>query len=456
MKKILRNQRGVALLMIMTAILFLTVIYGDFTFDSKISRLKATNILDRAQAKLLAESGLQMAMTRLRLYKEAYNTIQNNANLKQAVPAQLLNQLWEVPYIFPIPVGEGASRSVKDTVDKFQKESIIDGEMRVTVQNISNRLNLNMLRYDMQKIAAEAQQGNDQDRDDDQYRQGGARDYNNQNDFSVDQALFMTMKRLVDEKKEKDDAFSDRYGNLDYQDLFTNLKFYMSDFGTSTRDPLFGEAEQTFQRAPLTPKFGPMTSASEIYAIPGWDDQLIELIQNEFSVYPTTQIDLNKITANFLSILFPNLTQDQIKRFFDDKNAENNPIFFNTVGDLKKYLVETERMVDDDYFDARMEMFQKKGVTFGSNPNLFKVVSEGIFNRATYTLVATVVLPKQENLQGGNQGGNNQGGAQGGNNQGGNNQTGNNQVGNNQNNTNNTQNQTTQLLEPRIIEISVN
>jgi general secretion pathway protein K len=397
MKKILSNERGIALMMILTSILFLTVIYGDFTFDSKISRLKATNIMDRSQAKLLAESGLQMAMTRLRLYKEAFNTIQNNQNLRNAVPAQLLNQLWEIPYMYPIPVGEGAGRVAKDAIDKFQKESVIDGEMRVTVQNISNRLNLNMLRIDMQKLTLANQQGNDQDRDDDsEYTSSATRDDNTRTDFSVDTALYQTMKRLVDEKKEKDDAFNDRYGSLDYQDLFTNLKFYMSDFGTSNIDPLFGEAEQVFVKVPMTPKFGPMTSASELYAIPGWDDQLIELIQNEFSVYPTTQIDLNKITGNFLKILIPGLNDDTVKKFFDEKNNEQDPKNFNSLGDFKKFVTQDMDMISEADFDERIKMFEKKGITFGSNPNMFKVISEGIFNRSTYTLVATVILPKQE------------------------------------------------------------
>ncbi len=395
MKHILSNQRGVALMMIMTAILFLTVIYGDFTFDSKISRLKATNILDRSQAKLLAESGLQMAMTRLRLYKEAYNTIQGNPNMKAAVPAQLLNQLWEVPYIYPVPVGDGAGRAVKDTIDKFQKESLLDGEMRVTVQNISNRLNLNMLRIDMQKLAAE-QQKTETDPEEDPYKDNATKDLNNQSDFSVDQALFQTMKRLVDEKKEKDDAFGDRYGSVNYQDLFTNLKYYMSDFGTLNRDPNFGEAENVFQKMPMTPKFGPMTSAGELYAIPGWDDQLIELIQNEFSVYPTTQIDLNRVTANFLKILFPTLNDDEIKKYFIEKESTAEPLIINSVSDFRKYWVEAGGPLEESYFDDRIKMFEAKGISFSSNPNMFKVISEGIFNRSTYTLVATVMLPTQE------------------------------------------------------------
>jgi hypothetical protein len=48
-------------------------------------------------------------------------------------------------------------------------------------------------------------------------------------------------------------------------------------------------------------------------------------------------------------------------------------------------------------FDERMKLFESKGVSFGSNPNLFRVVSEGVYNRSVYTLVAYVVLPTQDN-----------------------------------------------------------
>ena len=48
-------------------------------------------------------------------------------------------------------------------------------------------------------------------------------------------------------------------------------------------------------------------------------------------------------------------------------------------------------------FNDRIEKFTKAGITFGSNPNLFKVVAEGILNRSTYTLVAYVYMPKQDN-----------------------------------------------------------
>jgi type II secretory pathway component PulK len=391
LKKILNNERGIALMMIMTAIILLMAIYGEFTFESKISRIKATNILDRSQAKLLAESGLQLAVARLRLYKEAYNKVQGNENAKNMVPAQLLNQLWEVPFIFPIPVGKNANSALKATVEKFTKETFLEGEMKVSIQNISNRLNLNLLRIDMATY--------DPDKMDENRSTLNMADNAILSDVSVDQSLFFLLKRLVDEKKEKDEGFEDRYGNINYQEMVTTLKYFMSDYQSMNQDPLAGEAESLFQRVPLTPKYGPLGSASELYAIPGWNDELIELIQNEFSVYPSAQIDFNKLTANMIRILIPNMTEDAIREFFLWRDDPEQPKFLNTKEDLKKYIVTQEKLMSETDFDNRLKLFEEKGISFGSNPNLFKIVSEGSYNRSNFTLVAYVILPKQSTNQ---------------------------------------------------------
>ncbi|MFP5385228.1 MAG: general secretion pathway protein GspK [Bacteriovoracia bacterium] len=392
LKHILGSERGIALMMIMTAIILLMAIYGEFTFESKISRLKATNILDKSQAKLMAESGLQLAVTRLRLYKEAYNKVQGNPSAKNMVSSQLLNQLWEVPFIFPIPLGGNANMALKETVNKFTEDTFLDGEMKVSIQNISNRLNLNMLRIDMTKFNP------DPNADDGQDENSALNMADNAilSDVSVDQSLYFLLKKMVDDKKEKDEAFEDRYGNINYQEMLTTLKYFMSDYQSMNQDPLAGEAEANFQKVPLTPKFGPLSSASELYAIPGWNDELIELIQNEFSVYPSMQIDFNKLTANMLKILIPNLTEDEVREFFLWRDDPEQPQFLNSKADFKKYIVDQERLMNETDFEERMKLFEQKGITFGANPNLFKIVSEGSYNRSTFTLVAYVLLPKNE------------------------------------------------------------
>ena len=375
-------------MMIMTSIILLMAIYGEFTFDSKISRIKATNIMDKSQAKLLAESGLQLALTRLKLYKEAFNKVQSNQNAKSLVTPQLINQLWEVPFVYPIPVGKEATVAFKDTVSKFENESFLQGEMRVTIENISSRMNLNLIR--IRKIGSIS--GESAEDDTAATSVLNISDTGIMSNVSVDQSLYFLLKKLVEDKKSKDIGFEERYENLNYQELFSNLKFFISDF-QSYNAP---DAPARFNDLGMTPKFGPLSSGSELYSIPGWNDELIELIKNEFSVYPSTQIDLNKITANMLKILIPNITDDAISDFFLWRDDPESPKFINTKADFKRYVVDQERLMTDGAFEERMQLFEKRGITFGSNPNLFKIISEGNFNRSTYKLIAYVVLPKPD------------------------------------------------------------
>jgi hypothetical protein len=214
----------------------------------------------------------------------------------------------------------------------------------------------------------------------------------------------------------------------------------MSDLGSMTQDPLADFAEATFQRIPLTPKYGPLSSSSELYVIPGWNDELIELIQNEFSVYPTAQIDFNKLTANMLRILIPTMGEEAIQDFFIWRDDPNQPKFINSEIDFKKYIVDQERLMNDTDFDDRMKLFKQSGVTFGSSPNLFKVISVGTYNRSIYTLVAYVLLPKNmpQTTPNPNPPPNPNG------------------TGNPPGVSTTPSNQTSQLLEPRVLEIQIN
>lgn len=167
----------------------------------------------------------------------------------------------------------------------------------------------------------------------------------------------------------------------------------MSDPQTLTQDPMAGEAEASFNKVPLEPKFGPLGSSSELYVIPKWNDELVEMINNEFSVYPSSQIDFNKITANMLRILIPNINDDEVRDFFLWRDDTEAPQAINSKEDFKKYVVTTSSLMKEADFDERMKQFEDKGFSFGPNPTQFKIISEGTYNRANYTLVAFVVLP---------------------------------------------------------------
>ena len=116
LKFILQNDSGVAIIMVLSAIVLLTTIMMNFSFESNINRIKAYNIENKGQAKLTAESGLQFAMVRLRLYQEAFNYLETNKAAKDFATPEVLNSIWNFPFVYPIPV--------TNKMNAIQKESI--------------------------------------------------------------------------------------------------------------------------------------------------------------------------------------------------------------------------------------------------------------------------------------------------------------------------------------------
>ncbi len=466
MKHPLKNESGVALIMVMTALLVLMALWGEFTFESKLSRIKTTNMLDKSQSRLLAESGIELAMTRLKIYKEAYNLWSKNESARSSVSIQMINQIWEIPFVYPIPQMPNIGAQVKAAIDEFQKESLLEGEMKISVQNISNKLNLNMIRLSSLKnqtggSLAGAQGGGDGG--DSGGAEGGGSSEQDAN-FSMEQQLVNHLVLRLREKGEEDENFRDRFGNIDPQQLVANLKFYISDKNprrenSTAIDMLMDNSEQLFQEAKVNPKYGPLSSFSEIYLIPGWDDAIVDLMKNEFDVFPVVMIDLNKITENMLRLLIPTINLDEVKEFFTWRDNPEEPQFFNTLEDFKRYIVEIGNILSETAFDDQFNKYKAQGIQFGAAPTLFRILSEGTMNRSKTTLVATVSMPVQaNNTQGGQQGGQTTGGqtagagATAGATAG---QTGGQTAGQPGGQAGG-ENQSTQLLEPRIIELQVN
>lgn len=470
MKKLLNNESGIALLMVSTAIVILSTIMINFTFDSKVNKIQAYNIEDRAKAKLTAEAGLKFAMVRLRLYKEAFNFLEKNQSAKDVAGPEVINSIWNFPFVYPIPITGQMNAIQKESLNDFMESAVLDGNMRLTIQNISNRINLNMLRISAIEQAKNQNQNG-------QNSQRGQDDENEA--FSPEAQLYKTLEGAIQRKSENDEAFANRYYGMDIQQLVDVLVTYLSD-PDETRRP----GENFFVDEDLKPKSAPMASWSEMYALPLWTDELIELIQRDFTVHGAIMIDLNNITSQTLRLLLPQILDEDIEDFFEYKNNPDNPVFFSDLKQFKDYWVNTANVIAEKDFDEIFQKFEAQGIKFGPSPTIFEIVSEGIVNRATYKITAYVSIPakpekkvkdptdidgdgvknqddddmdgdgipndEDDDIDGDgilNQDDNTPNGQS--------QQPGSNPPGNGQNN-NNQNKQKTQLLEPRIIEIFIN
>lgn len=380
LQKILKNEKGIALLLVITAIVLLTSIMMSFSFDTNVNKLKAYNIEDRGQARLTAEAGVKFAMARLRLYQEAFNYVEKNPSVKDFAKPQMLNSIWNFPFVYPIPISSKMNQIQKDAINKFQEGTFLEGQMRLVITNISNRINLNMLRVSLMEVENQNNGNN----------QGGSQNTEEDEEYAIETQLVKSLKFSIERKSIKDDYFSSLYMGVDPVVLVNILMVNASDPASLNDD---GGARGMFDEIGSNPKRAPFSSWSEVYSLPGWDDELVELIKNEFTVHGAIMIDLNKMTEKLLRLLIPNINDEEVKDFFKYRDDPEAPKFFNSIDDFKNYIVNIGTIMSSDNFDERIKKFEAKGLKFGPSPSLFKVISTGTKGRATYTLTTYVVMP---------------------------------------------------------------
>ncbi|MFZ4713514.1 MAG: general secretion pathway protein GspK [Bacteriovoracaceae bacterium] len=379
----IKDERGVAILMVLSAVTLLTAILSDFVFETKLNKLKTYNSQDKYQSRLNAESGLRFAMARLKMYQEAFNMIQKNEAAKGRIKQEDLNLIWNIPFVYPIPQTKDVSIIQRSAIEEFEKNTVLQGELKLEIINASQLLNVNIL-----KISSLVEKKKPQSGDSTSTDTEGEPD----KEFTLDSQLVTMLKEGIEKKRESDEDFNNRYADKDALELIGAIKHYVSD-QDSYEDPYTQSLNANYASHDVIAKHAPLSSLSEMYLIDGWDDQIVDLISNELTVHGAVLIDLNKITNKTLKILLPSLDEEQVKEFFKYRDDPKDPKFFNTLDDFKKYVVGTANFMTEGAFSERMKKFEQAGLKFGAAGTLFKVMSTGSYNRASYTLTAFVTIP---------------------------------------------------------------
>jgi len=402
LKKTLRNEQGIALLLVMGVISILTFILAEFTFETKLNKIKIYNQQDKIQARLNAEAGLNFALAKMRLYQEGRNKIEKDENLKSAFPSSDLEAILTEPFVFPIPVPQKANIIQRTAVDEFLKKTIFNGEVSITFNKVSGFLNPNGLRLKPATTPGSGlgqikeEQDEAQAKSDDQQQQQGEKKPNTPAYVVIEKKLVETLQRLIKDKNDNDEEFHTRYANVDSNYLVQELKYYVNDRGSYQGSDL-QEIEAKFSQKNVTPKFAPLSSIDELYNLPSWDDALVDLVKDRMSVHEVSVIAVNELTLEDLKILFPAINNIQIEEFFKYRDGDVDKKIkgkkFKNAEDFKRVITGELNIVTDSEYNERINSLKSAGLVIDTSGKLYKVTSRGTMNNAVVNLIAYVDLP---------------------------------------------------------------
>jgi type II secretory pathway component PulK len=320
-KKLITDQRGVALFMVLAAMATLAIFVGEITYTAAINQKLAYDRLDQIKAQALAKSGLRIALLRIRAYDEIRKTVSSMAGavgadaaaVNSVVPKAILEKIWSEPITIPFS-GDVSSlpSSARDALLKFRKDSGMEGKLYISIQAQSSRFNLNSTVAAFAPTPTPSPSPTSAGATTGGTTTGGPAPDPSSTPaaYDVEQARNLLVNQLKDtfaQKFQDDEKFRDRYRNLRIEDL---------------ADEILGWSDLTYpsqraQSSNIPFKQAPFYHVSELHYLPSVDDEIYDLIAPQYTAGVNSQINVNTITETVLRALVPSMTAEERKKFFD-------------------------------------------------------------------------------------------------------------------------------------------
>ncbi|MCY4524273.1 MAG: type II secretion system protein GspK [Halobacteriovoraceae bacterium] len=373
------HEKGVAILTVMSSIVFLTLILASLTYETELNQIKTYNIQDKFQAKLTAESGINFALAKLKIYQKARNIIEKRKN--SPITSGDLQSVLALPFVYPPTLPKDANIIQKNALEEFIEDTVLKGNLSVTINPVSGFLNPNNLRI------KQSEDNKDE-----------AEDEENKIVAYTEQQFINTLDKLIEEFKEdeKYEAYKIELENMDPYMMVKELKFFVNSF-ESFYDDEKADLMSLYSEKNATPKHAPLSSLSELYLLQGWNDLIIDAMKKRMNVHQVSIIPINELTEGQLKVFFPDITKEQLKEFFAyrDGDVENdrqaNP--FTSVEDFKDMIVGQLGAISEGDFSTLVSDLNAANIRFGVAGALYQVISRGEYGRSVYTIKAFIKLP---------------------------------------------------------------
>jgi type II secretory pathway component PulK len=373
--------------MVLAAVAMLSTLVIEFTYTTQIRQTIAYGDLDQTKAHYIAKSALKISLLRLKAYqqiKELVKTLGGSA--AQAVPKSLLNKVWNFPFFYPIPTNiPGMSTSDKETIEKFQKNSGIDGSFSALIESESSKYNLNLLLPGFTLTASNLPPPSNSPPP--SSLPLTAASYNAD---TAQKSLSTYLNNVILQKSEVDPDFGSLYRDFRVDDLL---------------DQITGWADRSYERRTsvgldkVQMKRAPFYSVSELHHLPNMDDDLYKLFAPTLTTSITSGININTMQDSTLRALVPQLNVEEVKEFFKFRDSEEQDNQFGSETDFYKYLEKFTAAFKNNQpaLDQLKKDLLDRGINLVVDEFQFKITVQAKSGSATRTIEAWVTLESAMN-----------------------------------------------------------
>lgn len=282
--KILRNNKGMALIFAITAVLLISYIAMEVSYDSLVEYNVNVNSLNRLKAYYAARSGVELSLLRIKTYQQA----QSMFGKQLGGQSEMLDEIWSFPFAWPVPIPENLNGVDKDAIKSTLKESIMDASYVVTIEDEGSKIDLNDL-VSPSKVLKES-----------------------------------THRRLLEmfQNKMKNDLdFQRKYGSFRFEELINNIADWQSKSRLGANG---GDKRQAYQGYPESfPPSRAFRSVQELRLVPGMNEDFYEILEPAITIYGMKGINPNLASKEILKSLDPEITDEIADAIIKRRNDPN-------------------------------------------------------------------------------------------------------------------------------------
>lgn len=343
--KVLKNQRGIALMMAIFTFVLVSSISMELLEETQVEYITASQGVNRLKAYYAAKTGVELGLLRILIYKKAL------ALAGDAIPdPSILTQIWQFPFVWPPVLGDNISRVSRDLVETSVKESLIDTQIAVTISSEGSKIDINDLGSPSKALA---------------------------------ESTHKQILRIFENKVQNDEAFEELYGGFDFNELVNNLADWVDEDrdGRNRGDEASLYAELKSEELPPNQ---PFKTIKELHMVAGMTDDLYEVLAPHITVYGVAGIQVNSASKEVLRSIDAEITEEVADEILKHIADTENGGPFSKEEDFIKF-------VQDQGVELDSEKLKENGIPliFGTDIN-FRLVANGAVGNTTREIVAIV------------------------------------------------------------------
>lgn len=385
-----RDSSGIALFMVLSAVSVLAILVGEFSYIAQVGQMIAYGGMDQTKTHYMAKGALKLSLLRLKAFQQVNLFVSKMGGGAgggaSMVPKGLLDKIWQEPLFFPIPTNiPGISAADKDGIEKFQKQSEMEGKFSALIESESSKYNLNLLLPGF--MASPTPTGTTTPETQASGTppappvQGGAQTFTAE---GARENLKTYLATIVDQKILSDPDFSSQYRDLRMDDIMDNISGWV-DRKHEMRTNLNVER--------IGMKGAPFYSLSELHMIPTIDDDLYALFSPTLTVSTTGGINVNTINETVLRAFLPMMTKDEVKEFFKYRDSTEQDNLFKKSDEFFRFLQNSVAALrSEGAINNLKKDLTERGIVIITDEKQFKITVQAMLNSSTTKIEAWVTL----------------------------------------------------------------